>query len=593
MKSYDASQKLNLACVQAIEEAFGHEVSTNDIVLQHTRKDFDGQYTLVTFPFTRYSRLSPEETGKAIGEVLRKNCPLVQQYNTVKGFLNLEIEDQVWLDVFTTLYQDKESFSLPSTGKKVVLEYCGPNTNKPLHLGHIRNMLIGYASANLLSRVGHQVHKVNIYNDRGIAICKSMVAWKHFGEGKTPETTQTKGDHFVGEFYVAFDQAYKKEVEELMAEGKTKEEAENNAPLLLEARSMLRQWEKGDQEVINLWNMMNSWVYDGFEQTFSRLGVDFEKHYKESDYYQDGKRLVEEGLQQGIYTQREDGSIWVDLTKEGLDEKLLLRGDGTSVYITQDMGIAEARYQDFGMDRSVYVVANEQDYHFKVLKLVLEKLGKPYGKSIFHLSYGMVDLPSGRMKSREGTVVDADELLDEMVKTACQRTEELGKVDDLSPAEAETLYHTLALSALKYFILKVNPKKRVIFNPEDSIDFQGHTGPFIQYTYVRTRSVLRRYEGKSFEQSQHMLHETERDVIILLHDYCATLQRAADADDVSIVAEYAYQVARAYSKLWSEVKILNEEDENLVAFRVALSRVTGEVLADAMSILGITMPERM
>jgi len=529
----------------------------------------------VVFPFTRFSKSAPEATAQAIGEFLKASVDFVEDFNVVKGFLNLEVSNDYYLDFFKETHT-KSDFAKGAEGRKIVLEYCGPNTNKPLHLGHIRNMLLGYSTAQLLEFAGHEVHKVNIYNDRGIAICKSMLAWQKFGKGETPESTGMKSDHFVGKYYVEFDKRVKEDPN-----------------LLDEAQAMLVKWEQGDKDVLALWDKMNAWCYAGFEQTFQALGVDFEKHYKESDYYERGKELVEDGLKSGAFYRKDDQSVWVDLEDKGLDHKLLLRGDGTSVYITQDMGIAEARYLDYQFDESIYVVASEQDYHFKVLQLVLEKLDKDYAQGIYHLSYGLVNLPDGRMKSREGTVVDADDLIATMIQTAEEHTNELGKVDDFTQEEAQQLYRDLALGALKYFILKVNPKRTVIFNPQESIDFQGNTGPFIQFNYVRIQSLLRKQTVGNIDFRSISLQAEEKDLLKEIHKFPQVIAQAAKNYDVSEICSYAYSLAKLYSKFYSNTTILGDTPENAKNFRLSLSKWTAEVLKQAFGLLGIAMPTRM
>jgi len=578
--------------VAAVKELYQADLALDAVSLNDTIKDYAGDITLVVFPLTRISKQGPEQTGVAIGAILKRDLGIVADFNVVKGFLNLEISSTYWTNFLADQHQNA-SFGKGEAQRKVVLEYCGPNTNKPLHLGHIRNMLLGYSTANLLKFAGNQVHKVNIYNDRGIAICKSMLAWQKYGKGATPESTGTKGDHFVGKFYVEFDQQNKKQIESLLAKGKSKEEAEKQTDLLKEAQAMLLKWEQGDKEVLALWEMMNNWCYAGFEETFKALGVDFEKHYKESDYYMRGKALVEEGLGNGVFYQKEDQSVWVDLEDKGLDHKLLLRGDGTSVYITQDMGIAEARYKDYHFDESIYVVASEQDYHFKVLQLVLEKMEKPYAAGIYHLSYGLVNLPNGRMKSREGTVVDADDLMEEMIRTAEAHTKELGKVDDFTDEEAKGLYQKLALGALKYFILKVSPKKSMIFNPEESIDFQGNTGPFIQFNYVRIQSLLRKQEIGAVDYAQVNLTAEEKDLIKEIHKFPQMISFAASNYDISEVTSFVYNLAKSYSKFYANTAILSDTDDNTKFFRLQLSKWTGELLRTSFRILGIEMPDRM
>ncbi|MDB5000899.1 MAG: arginine--tRNA ligase, partial [Mucilaginibacter sp.] len=478
------------AVVKAIKDLYQTDIAAKDVNLQETRKEFEGQVTLVTFPYTKVSRKGPEQTGTEIGEYLQNALPEIAAFNVVKGFLNISISDKFWIN---KLHNEilTDSFAIAqANGKRVMVEYSSPNTNKPLHLGHIRNNLLGFSLAEILGAAGYDVIKANLVNDRGIHICKSMLAWEEFGNGETPQSSGLKGDHLAGKYYVWFDKAYKQQIQELIEEGQTEEEAKKNAPLIKKAQEMLLQWEAGDEKVINLWKTMNGWVYDGFAVTYKTLGVNFDKYYYESNTYLLGKDIVEEGLEKGVFFKKDDGSVWIDLTDEGLDQKLVMRADGTSVYITQDLGTAQLKYDDYKMDESIYVVGNEQDYHFKVLFLILQKLGKEWAKGLYHLSYGMVDLPSGKMKSREGTVVDADDLMDDMFKTAAETTEAMGKVDGFAEEDKAKLYHTIGMGALKYFLLKVDPKKRLLFDPNESVDFQGHTGPFIQYTHARIKSVL-------------------------------------------------------------------------------------------------------
>lgn len=582
---------------KAIEGLYGEAPNINAIQIQKTRSEFIGDLTLVVFPFLKISKKKPEDTAQEIGVYLQENCTLVNGFNVIKGFLNLEITDVYWLDFFQNSFNDSNYGQLEATGKKIVVEYCGPNTNKPLHLGHIRNMLLGYASSGILELAGNEVHKVNIYNDRGIAICKSMMAWLKFGNGETPESTDLKGDHLVGKYYVEFDKAYKAEIEELIANGSDEATAKKQAPIMLETQEMLRKWEAGDTETLALWEKMNGWVYEGFEETFTKLGVDFEKHYKESEYYERGRELVMEGIEQNKFEKREDGSIWADLEADGLDKKLLLRSDGTSVYITQDMGIAEARYQDFDFDQSVYVVANEQDYHFKVLKLVLEKLGKPYAEGIYHLSYGMVDLPSGKMKSREGTVVDADDLIQEMIDTAAKHTEELGKIDGFSKEEAQDLYKKIGLGALKYFMLRVDPKKRMLFNPEESIDFQGNTGPFIQYTHARIKSLLKKAGINDASEisipANYSMNEIEKEHLKLLHTFPSVVQSAANDMSPAVFAGFAYDIAKSYNKFYAECPVAKADTNEEKNYRLALSNFTAIVIAKTFKTIGIEVPDKM
>jgi arginyl-tRNA synthetase len=582
------------ATVKAIKHLYQTDIAAADINLQETRKEFEGQTTIVTFPFTKFSRKSPEQTGNEIGAYLQDNLQEIAGFNVIKGFLNISIADSYWIN---QLYSDilPEEFAEPKpNGKKVMVEYSSPNTNKPLHLGHVRNNLLGYSIAQILGAAGYEVIKANLVNDRGIHICKSMLAWRKFGHGDTPESSGLKGDHLVGKYYVIFDKEYKKQIEELKATGQTEDEAKKNAPLIKEAQQMLQQWEAGDEDVIKLWKTMNSWVYAGFAQTYDSLGVDFNKYYYESDTYILGKDIIEEGLQKGVFFKKEDGSVWIDLTADGLDQKLVLRSDGTSVYMTQDMGTAQLKYDDFKMNESIYVVGNEQDYHFKVLFLILQKLGKTWAKGLYHLSYGMVDLPSGKMKSREGTVVDADDLISEMEQTAKEQTEALGKTNDFKAEEKLQLYHTIGMGALKYFLLKVDPKKRLLFDPNESVDFQGHTGPFIQYTHARIKSVLSRAEiAYDNKVDIKELSPVERDLIVVLTQYPATISEAAREYNPAIIANYIYELAKTYNKFYHEKSILQAEDEVLMQFRLQLSAASAKVIHKGMYLLGIEVPERM
>ena len=576
---------------QAVSDLYQAVMPANEFNLQETRKEFDGQITVVTFPITRFSKKSPEVTGEELGVYLQNSIPEVAAFNVIKGFLNVSISDSYWINSL----EQAGNYQPISNGKKVMVEYSSPNTNKPLHLGHVRNNLLGYSVAEILAASGYEVIKANLVNDRGIHICKSMLAWQKFGRGETPESSGLKGDHLVGKYYVLFDKAYKAEQEVLVAQGKTEEEAKKQAPLIVEAQAMLQAWEAGDETVLSLWKTMNTWVYAGFEQTYTTLGVDFKKYYYESNTYLLGKDSIEEGLKKGVFFKKPDNSIWIDLTADGLDEKLVLRADGTSVYITQDLGTAQLKYDDFGMDESIYVVGNEQDYHFKVLFLILEKLGKNWARGLYHLSYGMVDLPSGKMKSREGTVVDADDLLAEMVATAKQRTEELGKVEGFTEEEKTNLYQMIGLGALKYFLLKVEPKKRLLFDPNESIDFQGNTGPFIQYTHARIQSVLNKanFRANAKTNFSGALTSSERDVLVCLSQYPAMLQAAAQEHSPALVANYTYELAKLYNKFYHEEIILKLEDEVLKNFRLALSAATAKTIKKAMSLLGIQVPDKM
>jgi arginyl-tRNA synthetase len=583
------------AVVKAIKDLYQTDIAAKDVNLQETRKEFEGQVTLVTFPYTKVSRKGPEQTGTEIGEYLQNALPQIAAFNVVKGFLNISIADSYWLEQLRTeILSDNFAVAKPN-GKKVMVEYSSPNTNKPLHLGHIRNNLLGFSLAEILGAAGYEVIKANLVNDRGIHICKSMVAWREFGQGETPQSSGLKGDHLAGKYYVWFDKAYKQQIQELVEEGQTEDEAKKNAPLMKEAQEMLLQWEAGDEAVINLWKTMNGWVYAGFDVTYKTLGVSFDKYYYESNTYLLGKDIVEEGLAKGVFFKKEDGSVWIDLTEDGLDQKLVLRADGTSVYITQDLGTAQLKYDDFKMDESIYVVGNEQDYHFKVLFLILQKLGKSWAQGLYHLSYGMVDLPSGKMKSREGTVVDADDLMADMFNTAAETTEAMGKVDGFSEQDKNKLYRTIGMGALKYFLLKVDPKKRLLFDPKESIDFQGHTGPFIQYTHARIKSVLSRadYTAASSINDVAELDGIERDLIVTLTKFPETIAEAAAGHSPAVIANYVYELAKNYNKFYHEKSILQAEEERLKQFRLQLSAASAKVISKAMGLLGIDVPERM
>jgi arginyl-tRNA synthetase len=583
----------------AFQNIYNHDVVLDQLSLAPTRKEFEGTYTFVVFPYLKVSQTTPENTANQIGEYLKSSVSVVKGFNVVKGFLNLELNELIWLDVFKQLYGNTELGQLQPNGQKVMVEYSSPNTNKPLHLGHLRNNFLGYSVAEILKANGYEVTKANLVNDRGIHICKSMVAYQHFGNGETPESANLKGDHLAGKYYVIFDKEYKKQIEALKAEGQSEEDAKKNAPLLLEAQEMLRKWEANDEEVVSLWKQMNAWVYDGFAKTYEKMGVNFDKFYYESDTYLLGKDIVEEGLAKGVFFKKENGSVWVDLTDEGLDEKLVLRGDGTSVYITQDMGTADLKYHDFNLDKSVYVVGNEQDYHFDVLFKIMRKLGRPYGDGLYHLSYGMVDLPSGKMKSREGTVVDADDLMQEMVDTAAHHTKELGKIDGFNEVQAAELYETLGLGALKYFLLKVDPKKRMLFNPQESIEFQGNTGPFIQYSHARIKSILRKAEqiGVDFKNPDFIgitaVEESEAGLIFLLGDFEKKIKMAGEEYSPAIIAQYLFDLAKEYNRFYADLPIFHENNNSILAFRVALSALTAETIKKGMSLLGINVPERM
>jgi arginyl-tRNA synthetase len=583
----------------AFASCFQAAIPLEQLSLAPTKKEFEGSYTFVVFPFLKQSQLSPEATASQLGNYLKTEVAAVKDFNVVKGFLNLVVAQEEWITLFKQVYSSTSFGQLPSNGQKVMVEYSSPNTNKPLHLGHLRNNFLGYSVAQLLKASGYEVVKANLVNDRGIHICKSMVAYQHFGNGETPASSGLKGDHLAGKYYVLFDSHYKAQQKGLIEGGQSEEEAKKNAPLLLEAQEMLRKWEDQDREVIELWSKMNGWVYAGFDATYKRMGVDFDVTYYESNTYLLGKDIVEEGLSKGVFFKKENGSVWVDLTDEGLDEKLVLRGDGTSVYITQDMGTADLKYQDHHINKSVYVVGNEQDYHFDVLFKIMRKLGRSYGAGLYHLSYGMVDLPTGKMKSREGTVVDADELMEEMVATAAHHTKELGKIEGFTEAQALELYEMLGMGALKYFLLKVDPKKRMLFNPQESIEFQGNTGPFIQYSHARIAAILRKAEqigvnlsADSFANLSE-LAETESALIQLLNDFERKIKTAAEEYSPSILAQYLFDLAKEYNRFYAELPIFHEKDQQLQAFRVALSLQTAKTIKRGMSLLGIQVPERM
>ena len=580
--------------VEAVNVLYNSTIEASQLALQETRKEFEGQLTLVVFPVTRYSKKSPEVTGSEIGAYLQEQIAEISAFNVIKGFLNLSFSDAYWINLLNTEIANDSFGIFPANGKRLMVEYSSPNTNKPLHLGHVRNNLLGYSVAEILKAYGYDVVKANLVNDRGIHICKSMLAWQRFGNGETPESTGLKGDHLVGKYYVVFDKAYKQEIDALKAEGQSEEEAKKNAPLIKEAQAMLQKWEAGDEEVIQLWKTMNAWVYAGFDQTYQKMGVNFDKFYYESDTYLLGKDIIQEGLENGVFFKKEDNSVWIDLTDEGLDQKLVLRGDGTSVYITQDLGTAQLKYDEFKMDESIYVVGNEQDYHFKVLFLILKKLGKSWANGLYHLSYGMVDLPTGKMKSREGTVVDADDLMKEMFETAKTRTEELGKTEGLGEEEKNELYETIGMGALKYFLLKVDPKKRLLFDPNETVDFQGHTGPFIQYTHARIKSVLRKGD---FQEGQTATPENissyERDLIQALASFPQVIEASAKEFSPAQLANFAYEVAKLYNKFYHEESILKAEDETAKAFRLQLSASAVRIIAKSMNLLGIQVPERM
>jgi len=585
--------------IKGISSLYG--IAMENVEIQQTRKEFEGDYTLVLFPLLKHIKANPQEIGEKLGDYLSSHAlwegqPIVSGYNVVKGFLNLSICENYFLHFLHQIAPEKDYGKKPITkdSPAVIVEYSSPNTNKPLHLGHIRNNLLGFSMAKIIEATGKKVYKTQIINDRGIHICKSMIAWQLFGKGETPESTGEKGDKLVGKYYVLFDKAYKEEIAGLISAGKTKEEAEREAPIFLKAQEMLRLWEQGDPETLALWRQMNQWVYDGFEVTYHNLGVSFDRNYYESETYLLGKDIVQRGLDEGVFYRKEDGSVWIDLSAEGLDEKLVLRSDGTSVYITQDLGTATKRIEeDFPkVEGMIYTVGNEQDYHFKVLFLILQKLGYTWAKNLYHLSYGMVELPNGKMKSREGTVVDADDLMEEMVQVAQELSQELGKLEGYSDQQKEQLYRVIGLGALKYYILKVDPKKKIAFNPQESIDFQGNTGPFIQYTYARIQSILRRAENCELPKSVS-LHPKEKELIKLLSLFPEVVQNAADTYSPALIANYVYDLVKEFNSFYQNVSILGEEDTDKRSLRVHLSRKVGEVIAIGFDLLGIEVPERM
>lgn len=593
-------QQLSAAIRSAIQTLYGVAIAPEQAVLQKTKKEFEGHLTLVVFPFLRISKKTPEQTAQEIGEYLLEHEPSVASFNVIKGFLNLTVAGSNWIEMLNAMHA-QETYGITHPAEEaplVMIEYSSPNTNKPLHLGHVRNNLLGYSLSKILKANGNRVIKTNIVNDRGIHICKSMLAWQKWGEGVTPESSGKKGDHLVGDFYVMFDKHYREEVGQLVASGLSKEEAEARSPLMAEAREMLRRWEAGDAEVRELWNRMNGWVYDGFDRTYKRLGVDFDKIYYESETYLEGREKVLEGLKKGLFYRRDDGSVWADLRPEGLDEKILLRSDGTSVYMTQDIGTAKLRFDDYPIDRMIYVVGNEQNYHFQVLSILLDKLGFAFGKGLIHFSYGMVELPEGKMKSREGTVVDADDLMDEMIATARDISNELGKLDGLSPSEADDIIRVIGLGSLKYFILKVDPRKNMTFNPKESIDFNGNTGSFIQYTYARIRSVLRKAEEQGLVIPEQLPTDTsvnakEQTLIGSLADFASTVKEAGETYSPACIANYVYDLVREFNQFYHDYTILGGSDERIRQLRLTLSAETAKIVRSAMSLLGIEMPERM
>lgn len=592
--------KLVLSVINGLKALYEQDVPVAQVQLQKTKKEFEGHLTLVVFPFLRISKKGPEQTANEIGEYLKTNEPAVESFNVIKGFLNLTIESSEWVELLNSIHADKEYgfVRADENSPLVMIEYSSPNTNKPLHLGHVRNNLLGNALANIVKANGNKVVKTNIVNDRGIHICKSMLAWAKYGNGETPESSGKKGDHLVGDYYVSFDKHYKAEVAELMQQGMTKEEAEAASPLMNEAREMLLKWESGDSEVRALWSMMNDWVYSGFDETYRKMGVTFDKIYYESNTYLEGKEKVLEGLDKGAFYRKDDGSVWADLTSDGLDHKLLLRADGTSVYMTQDIGTAKLRFADFPIDKMIYVVGNEQNYHFQVLSILLDKLGFDWGKGLVHFSYGMVELPEGKMKSREGTVVDADELIEEMVSTAKETSAELGKLEGCTEEEANNIARIVGLGALKYFILKVDARKNMTFNPKESIDFNGNTGPFIQYTYARIQSILRKAAETGIVipdvfSENIILSGKEEGLVQMLAEFAVIVKQAGDDYSPSIIANYVYDLVKEYNQFYHDYSILREENESVKIFRIMLSANIGKVIKLSMGLLGIEVPDRM
>ena len=590
-------QQIMAAAQQAVKNLYGQEVPEKMVQLQKTRSEFEGNLTLVVFPFVKMARKSPEQTGQELGEYLVANCEAVSKFNVVKGFLNLSIADEAWLKLLADI-DSQEKYGEKSADEDsplVMIEYSSPNTNKPLHLGHVRNNLLGWSLAQIMEANGNHVVKTNIVNDRGIHICKSMLAWLKWGNGETPESSGKKGDHLIGDYYVAFDKHYREEIKELVAQGMDEEQAKQEAPLIKEAHEMLVKWEKNDPEVRALWEKMNNWVYAGFDETYKKMGVSFDKIYYESQTYLKGKAKVEEGLAKGLFERHDDNSVWADLTNEGLDKKLLLRSDGTSVYMTQDIGTAEMRFQDYPIDKMIYVVGNEQNYHFQVLSILLDRLGFKWGKELVHFSYGMVELPNGKMKSREGTVVDADDLMELMVEDAYKTSMELGKFDNMTEEERREIARIVGMGALKYFILKVDARKNMLFNPEESIDFNGNTGPFIQYTYARIRSILRKSE-KGIVKSEEFataLNEKEVELIQKMSEYGAAVEQAGKDYSPSGIANYCYELTKVFNQFYHDYSILNEPDENIKAMRLVLARNVAKIIKNSMALLGIEVPERM
>ena len=587
-------QTIKKVLEQVIQDSLGIAVAEEELIIQRTKTEFEGDYTLVLFGLVKKYKLNPEQIGSSIGEAAcQKEPQLFKSYNLLKGFLNFSIQDQCLVDFLGTTYSNPQFGKAPVHAKRVMVEYSSPNTNKPLHLGHLRNIFLGWSIAELLKERGYVVTKSCVVNDRGIHICKSMIAWELFAQGATPTTTGQKGDHFVGDYYVKFNEAHKVQIEEGIAAGLTKEQAEKEAPIMKATQQLLQDWEAGKPEVLALWNRMNQWVYEGFEETYNKIGADFDKTYYESKTYLLGKKFVEQGLTDGVFYKKEDGSIWIDLTPAGLDEKLVLRKDGTSVYITQDLGLAEQKFQEYQYEQSIYVIADEQNYHMKVLQLILQKLNKPYANGIYHLSYGMVELPSGKMKSREGTVVDADDLIAEMIEVARTKTEELGKVKDFDVEELQKLYHTLALGALKFYLLRVDPKKKMIFNPQESIDFQGFTGPFIQYTYARIQSILRKESPTASLSMENKLEKEEKELLITVEQFPAILEQAVAEHNPSVVALYVFTVAKLFNSFYTQHSIISAPTDATRQLRLRLAALTATVIKRSMTLLGIEVPSRM
>ena len=579
--------------ISALKKLYQQDFDETGLTINSTKPEFEGDYTLVLFSFVKQLKKSPEQLGQEIGEeLLAANKELFSSYNVIKGFLNLTIADNYWLQFLQKNFANNSFGKSVASNKKVMVEYSSPNTNKPLHLGHLRNIFLGWSVAELLKQNGFDVVKSCVVNDRGIHICKSMIAWQQFSNGETPASTNTKGDHFVGDYYVKFNDEYKKQVTELIAAGMSKDDAEKEAPIMKGTQQMLLDWELGKEDVIQLWKKMNSWVYEGFDATYKKIGADFNKTYYESETYLLGKKFVDEGLKQGVFFKKEDGSIWIDLTEEGLDQKLVLRKDGTSVYITQDLGLAQQKFDEYQYEQSIYVIADEQNYHMKVLQLILQKLGKKYANGIYHLSYGMVELPSGRMKSREGTVVDADDLVAEMISVAKKKTEELGKVKDFNEDELEELYQTLALGALKFYLLRVDPKKKMIFNPEESIDFHGFTGPFVQYTHARIKSILRKEKPAGNTNSEALL-KLEKGLLVKLEQYPVAIEQAVVEHNPSVIAIYLFELAKSFNHFYTELSIMNAESASKKEIRLQIAQLTSYVINSGMGLLGIRVPERM